>query len=104
MAESQQKPWSSNPNAPQISNEMYLEEKIALVGNLSGAVFYGIDIFNAVNLLVFTSFVQPRDNNRFVLSMYRRIFQPGEGGNQMGTRSSHYGHVFDRDDIYRDRT
>lgn len=44
MSSSLKKPWSSNPNAPQILYEQYFAEKVWLVGNLIGAIFYGAQI------------------------------------------------------------
>lgn len=38
------KPWSDNPNAPQITSLLHLEEKEYLAGCLTGAIFYGIVI------------------------------------------------------------
>lgn len=39
-----EKPWSNNPNAPQIPHSLYIQEKGNFAGPLVGAVFYGIII------------------------------------------------------------
>ena len=42
MESSSQKPWSDNPNAPQISYSLYFAEKVNFAGFLIGAIFYGM--------------------------------------------------------------
>jgi hypothetical protein len=41
MSDSSKNPWSSNPNAPQITHFEYVSEKSNFAGSLVGAVFYG---------------------------------------------------------------
>ena len=41
MSGSQQKPWSSNPNAPKITHDVYLEEKANFTGNFLSSILYG---------------------------------------------------------------
>ena len=41
MSDSQEKPWSDNPNAPAILYELYYYEKTWLAGNLLSPIFYG---------------------------------------------------------------
>jgi len=38
---SDEKPWSNNPNAPQIPYELYFGEKANFAGILIGAILYG---------------------------------------------------------------
>jgi len=48
MSESQEPPWSNNPNAPKIPYSLYLEEKADFAGMLIASVLYGTyDIFHA---------------------------------------------------------
>ena len=41
MSDSQQNPWSNNPNAPKIPRALYLEEKATFAGTLIGSILYG---------------------------------------------------------------
>ena len=41
MSESQEPPWSNNPNAPKIPYSLYLEEKADFAGMLIASVLYG---------------------------------------------------------------
>ena len=41
MSESQEQPWSDNPNAPQISHELYFAEKTYFAGILLASILYG---------------------------------------------------------------
>jgi hypothetical protein len=50
MANSSEKSWSNNPNAPHIPHWMYHEEKVNLAGNLLGAMFYGMPTYLSVYL------------------------------------------------------
>jgi len=42
MSGTQQKPWSDNPNAPEISHKLYVEEKAYFAGALISAILYGM--------------------------------------------------------------
>ena len=42
MADSQQQPWSDNPNAPNISPRVYFDEKANFAGYFIGAILYGM--------------------------------------------------------------
>jgi len=42
MSDSQDKPWSDNPNAPQIPYYLYFEEKADFAGVLIGSILYGM--------------------------------------------------------------
>ena len=42
MSNSQGKPWSDNPNAPKISPNLYLDEKVDFAGILVASIFYGM--------------------------------------------------------------
>lgn len=44
MSNSAEKPWSDNPNAPQIPHILYFAEKASFAGALIGIIFYGIVI------------------------------------------------------------
>ena len=41
MYDSQQKPWSDNPNAPKIPYHLYVQEKASFAGNTIGSILYG---------------------------------------------------------------
>ena len=41
MYDSQQKPWSDNPNAPKIPYHLYVQEKASFAGNMIGSILYG---------------------------------------------------------------
>ena len=53
MYDSQQKPWSDNPNAPKIPYHLYVEEKAGFVGYIIGTILYGMP-HSRVHLSVFT--------------------------------------------------
>jgi len=42
MSDSQERPWSDNPNAPKIPYYLYFEEKADFAGVLIGSILYGI--------------------------------------------------------------
>ena len=42
MSDAQDKPWSDNPNAPQIPYYLYFEEKADFAGVLIGSILYGM--------------------------------------------------------------
>jgi hypothetical protein len=42
MSDSSEKPWSDNPNAPQIPYLLYFAEKANFAGILIGAILYGM--------------------------------------------------------------
>ena len=48
MSDPSQKPWSDNPNAPQIPHDLYVWEKAVLAGGLIGAIFYGLQTYMSV--------------------------------------------------------
>ena len=60
MSDSQEQPWSDNPNAPSISRRLYFDEKAYFAGLLISSILYGAP--NAPCLLVcppvLTSFVR----------------------------------------------
>ena len=58
MSDTEQNPWSDNPNAPKIPHDVYFSEKIVFAGLLIAAVLYGINApyLHAV-LSVLTRFV-----------------------------------------------
>lgn len=41
MSDSQQNPWSNNPNAPKIPYDAYFSEKADLTGILIASILYG---------------------------------------------------------------
>ena len=41
MSDSPKNPWSGNPNAPHISEVLYLSEKSNFIGIFTGAIIYG---------------------------------------------------------------
>ena len=49
------KPWSDNPNAPQIPYVYYFTEKVGLAGTFLGAILYGMPVH--VSLYLFTLFI-----------------------------------------------
>jgi len=44
MSDSDQKPWSDNPNAPKIPYSLYFQEKADFAGILIGSILYGVVI------------------------------------------------------------
>jgi len=42
MSDPQRKPWSDNPNAPNIPHDLYVEEKAYFAGTLIASILYGI--------------------------------------------------------------
>ena len=41
MSDSQQEPWSNNPNAPKILYRTYFQEKVSFAGNFICSILYG---------------------------------------------------------------
>lgn len=41
MSDSQEEPWTNNPNAPKIPHDLYLREKSYFAGVLVAALLYG---------------------------------------------------------------
>ena len=76
MSDSQQKPWSNNPNAPKISSGLHFEEKGSIIGNLVAPIFYGTSEASPPTRphirAHFVYFVCPRDDHRGFLEMYDR--------------------------------
>ena len=109
MYDSEQQPWSNNPNAPKIPYHIYNYEKTYLAGILIGAMLYG-----APSTLPPTRpsicahsvcSVDSRDRRRPVLPMYDRATRPSpsqRGTYQVGTRVLHRGHVLVCDRTHRD--
>jgi len=52
MSESQEPPWSNNPNAPKIPYSLYLEEKADFAGMLIASVLYGTHKFSHAHVCV----------------------------------------------------
>jgi len=67
MSDTEQKPWSDNPNAPKIPYDVYFSEKAVFAGLLISAVLYGMS--NAPYLRVRLSVF-----NRFVLGVLVVLF------------------------------
>ena len=59
MSESSQKPWSDNPNAPQIPYDLYVWEKAVFAEGFIGAILYGLPTYMSVVLFLLTLFVRP---------------------------------------------
>jgi hypothetical protein len=49
MADPLEKPWSDNPNAPQIPYSLYFAEKANLAGIFIGAIFYGMPTYTSAD-------------------------------------------------------
>jgi len=47
MVNSQEPPWSNNPNAPKIPYSVYLEEKATLAGSLTSSILYGMTTYTS---------------------------------------------------------
>ena len=77
MSDSQEKPWSDNPNAPQIPYYLYFEEKADFAGVLIGSILYGMHmVFTPISLRNHTHLVcsaYPRDTGRTFLPVYGRV-------------------------------
>ena len=41
MSNSQDQPWSDNPNAPKISHSLYVSEKAIFAGHFLHSILYG---------------------------------------------------------------
>jgi len=109
MSDSQEQPWSDNPNAPKIPYDLYFGEKATFAGILIGSMFYGtyktfppkrrpVDAHIAYS-------VNSRDRYRAILPLYGGAPRPRksqEGGYQVGTRLLHRGHVLVCDRVHRD--
>ena len=60
MSDSQEQPWSNNPNAPNISRRLYFDEKAYFAGLLISSILYGrpnAPYYLRACLSVLTSFV-----------------------------------------------
>ena len=106
-SDSSQKPWSDNPNAPQIPYGLYFWEKATVAGNIIGAIFYGLQthmsVYSILAHLVY-SINCSRYRHRTLLSIYGspvRSRQSQEGRCEMGTRDLHCPHVLVCDRIHR---
>jgi len=96
---SDQKPWSDNPNAPQIPYDLYFWEKAAFAGELIAAIFYGLPTYRSV-CSILTHLVRStncsRNRHRHLLPMYHcpvQSRQSQKGGHQVGTHNLHRSHV-----------
>ena len=93
MSSSPVKPWSHDPNAPQISYELYLSEKYNFAGTLISAMLYGTLIHPFVDSSSSRLFVyRSRDCHPPLLPMCYRIAQSRQsrrGWRQVGTHGSH---------------
>jgi len=58
MSDPSQKPWSNNPNTPQIPYDLYLWEKAAFAGGLIGAILYGLPTYISICSVLLTSLVR----------------------------------------------
>ena len=99
MSDSSQKPWSNNPNTPQIPYDLYLWEKAAFAGGFIGAILYGLPTYISI-CSVFTYLLRSincsRNRHRDVLPMYYRPVQSRQsqkGEYKVGTRDLHRPHV-----------
>jgi len=71
MSDTQQKPWSDNPNAPKIPYDLYFAEKAYLAGNLIAAVLYGMPKTPPpIRLSTCAQFACSRGSCRTVLQVY----------------------------------
>ena len=50
MSDSLGEPWSDNPDAPQIPDWVYFEEKAYFAGVILGAVLYGAPPYPSIHL------------------------------------------------------
>ena len=58
MSDSQEKPWSANPNAPNIPSSVYFWEKAAFAGNFVSPILYGtLQTPPLIQLFVLTLFI-----------------------------------------------
>jgi len=78
MSDSQERPWSNNPNAPKVPHDFYLEEKAYFAGVLIAAILYGTRkippqtrLSAMLNLFARPSF--HRGHRHAVFPMYGRV-------------------------------
>ena len=90
MSDSQEKPWSDDPNAPEITYDLYFTEKAWFAGNLIASLLYGTPGHPRPSTHAHSVCpVDSRDRHHCVLPMYGRAVQPclSQGGAyQVGTR------------------
>ena len=67
MSDTQQKPWSDNPNAPKVPYDVYFAEKSNFAGVLIAAVFYGMSGTPNLHVRLYVF-------NRFVLGFLIMLF------------------------------
>ena len=109
MSDSQQKPWSNNPNAPKIPHVLYFQEKANLAGILIASILYGTQKTppptSPPTRAHCACSIYYRDNHRVVLPMYCCIAQPRTsrgGAYQVVARILHRGHILVHDCTQRD--
>jgi len=59
MSDPSQKPWSDNPNAPQIPHDLYVWEKAVFAGAFIGVILYGLPTYISVRSVLTHIVVQP---------------------------------------------
>ena len=109
MSDSQQKPWSNNPNAPKIPYVLYFQEKANLAGILIASILYGTrktpPPTRPPTHAHYACLIYHRDNHRVVLPVYGCIAQPrtSQGGAyHVVARILHRGHILVCDHTQRD--
>ena len=77
MSDSQETPWSDNPNAPKISYHLYFGEKSSFAGTLIGVILYGTPNTPPTYVSVYPCsvclFGYSRNDYRTVLQMYDHV-------------------------------
>ena len=101
-------PWSNGPNAPPISNFLYIQEKGYFLGSVIGTLFYGTlsHVSKATHVHLVHLVNHSRDRCRSVLSMHERAIIPRPSHNEgrpVGIYSSRRCHVLVCDDRGGDR-
>ena len=76
MSDSQERPWSDNPNAPKIPYNLYFDEKAYFAGTFVGSILYGTreaSLHKRLSIRAhFVRSVYSRDRRSPVLQMHRR--------------------------------
>ena len=76
--------WSNDPNAPRISNFLYIQEKGYFLGSVIAAISYGTlsHVSKATHVRLVHLVNHSRDRCRSVLSMHERAFMPRPSHNE----------------------
>lgn len=105
MADSSEKPWSDDPNAPKIPYSLHIQEREKFTGDFLAGILYGMPAASSSIRIHFVCLTDhSRNHRRSVLLVYdctAPSSQSSKRGYQMGTRDPHRLNVLYCDDINR---